>query len=84
MGSYTGAGYWFRSTKRDVEGGACSLAPESCTSTQMPDVFYLGDGQRYNIANMDERLLEGLAGLSMNVTAATDIPVAFKEFEIKG
>ncbi len=80
-GPYTGAGYSFRSNKREVQEGACSSTPETCTPT-MPDVLFLGDGQRYNIVDMDYGLVEELAGFAENGSVTADIPEAFKAFEI--
>ncbi|KAH7311038.1 hypothetical protein BKA65DRAFT_413672 [Rhexocercosporidium sp. MPI-PUGE-AT-0058] len=74
-GPYTGAGYSFRSRKRGVEG-------TTCTTTTMPDVLFLGDGQRYNIVDMDSSLIEELAGFAQNGSVVADIPEVFKAFEI--
>jgi hypothetical protein len=81
-GPYTGAGYGFRSQKREEQEGDCSLAPKSCNSSTMPDVLFLSDGQKYNIADMDHGLVEELAGLAYNGSVAADIPEIFKAFEI--
>jgi len=80
-GPYTGAGYGFRSRKREAQEGACSSTPETCTST-MPDVLFLGDGQKYNIVDMDYGLVEELAGFAENGSVVADIPEVFKAFEI--
>lgn len=82
-GPYTGAGYSFRSRKRGTqEGGACDAGPETCTSTQMPDVLFLADGQKYSIVDMDQGLIEELAGHAANGSGVADIPDFFKPFEI--
>lgn len=80
-GPYTGAGYGFRSKKREAQEGACSSTPETCTTT-MPDVLFLGDGQKYNIVDMDYGLVEELAGFAENGSVVADIPEAFKAYEI--
>lgn len=81
-GPYTGAGYGFRSTKkREAQEGACSSTAETCTP-KMPDVLFLGDGQKYNIVDMDYGLVEELAGFARNGSGAADIPEVFKPFEI--
>ena len=73
--------YSFRSSKREVQEGACGSTPETCTPV-MPDVLSLDDGQKYNIVDMDYGLVEELAGLAQNGSVAADIPEAFKAFEI--
>ncbi|PQE29354.1 hypothetical protein CJF30_00011354 [Rutstroemia sp. NJR-2017a BBW] len=81
-GPYTGAGYSFRSSKREEQESACSLAPEGCNSSTMADVLFLSDGQKYNIANMDHGLVEELSEFAHNGSVAADIPEKFKPFEI--
>ena len=81
-GYYSGAGYSFRSKKRSAREDACSLIPESCTSTVAPDVLFLGDGQKYNLVDMDKGLVEELIGYMKNESVVADIPEVFKPFEI--
>ncbi|KAK0105267.1 hypothetical protein ONS95_004347 [Cadophora gregata] len=81
-GPYTGAGYGFRGKKRGTEEGACSQTVGKCTSTVMPDVLFLGDGQKYNIVNMDQGLIDELAELANNGSGVADVPEVFKAFEI--
>lgn len=80
-GPYTGGGYGFRSKKREAQEGACSSTSENCTPI-MPDVLFLGDGQKYNIIDMDHGLIEKLAEFAQNESVVADIPEALKPFEI--
>lgn len=80
-GPYTGAGYGFRNFKRGAPEGTCSSTSENCVPV-MPDQLFLGDGQKYNIVDMDSELVEELAELAKNGTVAADIPETFKAFEI--
>lgn len=80
-GPYTGAGYGFRSRKRGAPEGACSSTSEACIPT-MPDVLFLGDGQKYNIVDMDSGLVDELADFAKNGSVVADIPETFKAFEI--
>lgn len=80
-GPYSGAGYGFRSNKREAQEGPCASISGTCTPT-MPDMLFLGDGQKYNIVGMDYGLVEELAGLARNGSLAADIPEVFKPFEI--
>lgn len=74
-GLYTGGKYVFRSKKRETE-------EDPSQECRKPDVFILGDGQKYDIKDLDETLVAELAGYVFNGTAKADIPEAFGKLEI--
>lgn len=74
-GPYTGGKYVFHSKKRYAE-------EDPSQECRKPDVLLLGDGQKYNIKDLEDGLIEELAGYAINGTATADIPEAFKKFEI--
>jgi hypothetical protein len=43
----------------------------------------LEDGKKYHLADMEDSLLDELAALAANGTAASDVPEGFKVFEYK-
>jgi hypothetical protein len=45
-------------------------------------VLFLGDGQKYNIVDMDYGLVEELAEFAQNGSVVADIPEVFRTFEI--
>lgn len=72
---YTGGGWGFLGKKRDA-------AVQNCTSWRRPDVFVLEDQTKYNIADMEDSLLEELIAIGTNGTAVADVPELFQKFEI--
>lgn len=64
LGPLIGARYQFASSKRDeVEGEAlsCSAAEgKPCTSSQKANEFHLPDGTKYNIADLEDDVLNEL------------------------
>lgn len=56
-------------------------AGQTCNSSQKPNVLGLEDGQKYDIADMQDSLLHPLIEFAFNGTAAADIPQVYKKFE---
>jgi hypothetical protein len=56
-GPYTGAGYGFRSRRRDTgEDVACAgeEAQKECSGYQRPDTFETGDGKKFSLAELSD------------------------------
>ncbi|KAF2788439.1 hypothetical protein K505DRAFT_255545 [Melanomma pulvis-pyrius CBS 109.77] len=77
---FTGATYYFRNRK--VAEATCETG-QTCKSPQKPDLLGLEDGQKYQIADMEDHLLDVLIDFAFNGTTAADIPAVYEKFEIK-
>lgn len=86
LGSWTGAKYWISSlppshgTRKELE---TSCPSDTGCNPQKPDLLSLEDGQKYDIAGLDDRDLESLLEYAYNGTSAEGIPEMYKVLAIK-
>lgn len=83
----TGGRYWFSNSALAIPGGSFdedSCATESRCNPQTADVLALVDGQKYDISQLDDTLLEPLVEFALNGSTTEDVPEVYKVLEIEG
>ncbi|KAJ4986537.1 hypothetical protein SVAN01_07973 [Stagonosporopsis vannaccii] len=59
-----------------------STGEEQACISQKPDVLALGDGQRYNISQLEDSMLEPLVELAFNGSGVESIPAIYDDLKI--
>jgi hypothetical protein len=79
--TFTGSKYQFGS-KKMRRWDTCDA--ESTCNPVKPDAFALGDGQKYDISQLDDVLLSPLIEFAFNGTTADVIPEVYKDLALEG